>query len=119
MKRGDLVVVSAPGGYGKPRSAVIIQSDQLMGTDSVLVALVTRALVDAPIFRLPLEPSPDNGLEVASQIMMDKIVALPRSNCGGVIGRLRVKTSWRSTPYWPLRSGSPTLPAARALQSLS
>ena len=88
MKRGDLVVVSAPGGYGKPRPAVIIQSDQLMCTDSVLVALVTRALVDAPIFRLPLEPSPDNGLKVASQIMMDKIVALPRSICGGVIGRL-------------------------------
>ena len=88
MKRGDLVVVSAPGGYGKPRPAVIIQSDQLMGTDSVLVALVTSALVDAPIFRLPLELGPDNGLKVASQIMIDKIVALPRSKCGGVIGCL-------------------------------
>ena len=81
-------MVSAPGGYGKPRPAVIIQSDQLMGTDSVLVALVTSALVDAPIFRLPLEPGPENGLKVASQVMIDKIVALPRSKCGDVIGRL-------------------------------
>ena len=27
MKRGDVVIVSAPGDFGKPRPAVVIQSD--------------------------------------------------------------------------------------------
>jgi mRNA interferase MazF len=88
LRRGDLVIVSAPGGYGKPRPAVIIQSDQLVGTDSVLVALITSAMVDAPIFRLTIDPSAQNGLKVPSQVMVDKIVALPRAKCGEVIGQL-------------------------------
>ena len=88
MKRGDLVTVAAPGDYGKPRPAVVVQSDWLDETESVLVCLVTGTLRDAPIFRLTVEPSPQNGLKVPSQIMMDKIVALPREKCGPVIGHL-------------------------------
>ena len=49
MKRGDIVTVAAPGDYGKPRPAVVIQSDWLAQTDSVLVALMTSAIFDAPI----------------------------------------------------------------------
>ena len=85
MKRGDIVTVSAPGAYGKPRPAVIVQSDWLDGTDSVLVSLLTSTVRDAPIFRLSLDPSPDNGLRVPSQIMVDRILALPRDKCGAVI----------------------------------
>jgi mRNA interferase MazF len=88
VKRGDLVVVSAAGDYGKPRPAVVIQSDWLKATDSVLVALVTSALVDAPLYRLHIEPSPANGLKATSQVMVDKIVAMPRRKCGQRIGRL-------------------------------
>lgn len=88
MKRGDIVTVSAPGDYGKPRPAVVIQSDWLSATDSVLVALLTSTLRDAPIFRLTIEPSPQNGLKSVSQAMVDKIMALPRAKCGAVIGRL-------------------------------
>lgn len=88
MKRGDLVIVSAPGDYGKPRPAVVIQSDGLKGAESVLVALITSALVDAPIYRLKLQPTGANGLNVASQVMVDKIVALSRARCGPVIGAL-------------------------------
>ena len=57
MKRGDFVAVSAPGNYGKPRRAVVIQSDWLKATDSVLVALLTTTLADAPLCRLQVEPS--------------------------------------------------------------
>ena len=63
MRRGDLVTVSAPGNYGKPRPAVIVQSDWLIATDRVLVALLTSALVDAPLYRLTIEPSDANGLK--------------------------------------------------------
>jgi mRNA interferase MazF len=67
---------------------VVVQSDWLAGTDSVLVALLTSELVDAPLYRLRIEPSGGNGLEAPSQVMIDKIVAIPREKCGRVIGRL-------------------------------
>jgi len=88
VRRGDLVTVSAPRDYGKPRPAVVIQSDWLTATDSVLVALLTSALVDAPLYRLTIEPSHLNGLKAPSQVMIDKIVAIPRKKCGSVIGHL-------------------------------
>jgi mRNA interferase MazF len=91
LRRGDLVIVSAPGNYAKPRPAVVIQSDWLRANDSVLVALVTTALADAPLYRLQIEPNAANGLRAPSQVMVDKIVATPREKCGAVIGRLDQK----------------------------
>lgn len=91
MKRGDIVTVAAAGDYGKPRPAVVIQSDWLKATDSVLVALMTSALVDAPIYRLTVEPDATNGLRVTTQIMVDKIVAVSRAKCGKVMGKLDEK----------------------------
>lgn len=88
MKRGDIVTVAVAGDYGKPRPAVIIQSDWLKATDSVLVALMTSALADAPIYRLTLEPDATNGLGMPTQVMIDKIVAAPRAKCGKVVGKL-------------------------------
>jgi mRNA interferase MazF len=88
MRRGDLVIVSASGDYGKPRPAVDIQSDWLKATDGVFVALMTTALVDAPLYRLQIEPSATNGLKAPSQLTVDKIVAMPREKCGAVIGRI-------------------------------
>ncbi len=88
MKRGDIVTVSAQGEFGQPRPAVVIQSDWLTANDSVLVCLVTSTLIDAPLYRLTIEPSETNGLRRSSQIMIDKIIAMPRAKCGNVIGRL-------------------------------
>lgn len=88
MKRGDLVTVSPQGDYGKPRPAIIVQSDALNTADSVLVALLTSAIADAPLYRLTVEPTDGNGLKVVSQVMADKILAYPRAKCGPVIGRL-------------------------------
>jgi mRNA interferase MazF len=88
VKRGDLVIVSAQADYGKPRPAIVIQLDWLKATDSILVALLTSTLVDAPLYRLQIEPSGTNGLKVTSQVMVDKILALPCEKCGRVIGRI-------------------------------
>jgi len=88
MKRGDVVTVAAPGSYGKPRPAVVVQTDLLDAHSSVLVALMTSTLVDAPLFRLSIQPGQGNGLKVESQIMADRIMAVPREKIGGVIGRL-------------------------------
>lgn len=88
VRRGDLVTVSAQGDYGKPRPAVVVQSDVLNAADSVLVALLTGAMADAPLYRLTVQPTAGNGLKVVSQVMVDKILAYPRAKCGPVIGHL-------------------------------
>lgn len=88
VKRGDLVTVSAQGDYGKPRPAIVIQSDFLNAADSVLVVLLTSTIADAPLYRLTVEPTAENGLKVVSQVMVDKVMAYPRAKCGPVIGHL-------------------------------
>ncbi|MEO7861828.1 MAG: type II toxin-antitoxin system PemK/MazF family toxin [Nitrospirales bacterium] len=93
MKRGDLVIVSAPGNYGKPRPAVIIQSDIFNETHaSILVCLITSDQQDAPLFRIDVQPTEETGLKVASQIMIDKIVALRRERIAQHIGQINDET---------------------------
>ena len=48
MKRGDLVTVAMSGDIGKPRPAVIVQSDQFDATGTITVLLVSSTLFDAP-----------------------------------------------------------------------
>lgn len=88
MRRGDFVTVAAPGDYGKPRPALVIQSDLFDELPSVALCLVTSELRNAPIFRITVDPGPDNGLQAISQIQIDKILSVPRERVGGVIGRL-------------------------------
>ena len=87
MKRADVVTVAVAGDYGKPRPAVVVQTDLLNQTHaSVVVCLVTSTLVDAPLLRLTVEPSPRNGLLQRSQIMVDKIVSVRREKIGSRVG---------------------------------
>ena len=88
MRRGDLVTVAAPGDTGKPRPALVIQSDLFEELPSVTLCLVTSELRDAPIFRITVDPSPDNGLRRVSQIQVDKVMTVARERIGGGIGRL-------------------------------
>ncbi len=88
MRRGDFVTVAAPGDYGKPRPALVIQSDLFDELPSVALCLVTSELRNAPIFRITTDPTPDNGLQNISQIQIDKILSVPRERVGSVIGRL-------------------------------
>ena len=89
MKRGDVVVVALPGDYGKPRPALIIQSDLFNETHaSITVVPVTSTIVDAPLFRLTVEPSRGNGLRSLSQLMIDKVTTVSRARITQSIGRL-------------------------------
>ena len=89
MKRGEIWTVSGgKDNAGKPRLAVIIQDDRFDGTDSVTICGFTRDSTDAPLFRLPVEPSVTNGLSVTSRIMVDKVTTVPRSKIGNRVGRL-------------------------------
>ncbi len=88
MRRGDLVTVAMPGDYGKPRPALVIQADQFNATASLTVALITTSLVDAPLMRLTLEPTSENGLRKISQVMIDKVMTVRREKLGSPFGRL-------------------------------
>ena len=92
MRRGDLVTVAAPGDYGKPRPALVIQSDLFEELPSATLCLVTSELRDAPIFRITVDPSPDNGLRRVSQIQVDKVLTVARERIGSTIGRLDDET---------------------------
>jgi mRNA interferase MazF len=77
------------GDYGKPRPALVVQSDLFNETHaSVTVAPVTSTIVDSPLFRVTVEPSRRNGLRLVSQIMVDKITTVRRQRLGQTIGRL-------------------------------
>ena len=87
--RGDVVTVAASGDYGKPRPAVVVQSDVFPAEHaSVIVCQVTSTLTDAPDFRVTVEPSARNGLRRTSQIMADKPVTVRRERISARIGRL-------------------------------
>lgn len=89
MKRGDVVIVAAAGDYGKPRPAVIVQTDALPEAHvSVVICQMTSEIVEAPDFRITVEPAPHNGLRARSQIMTDKPVTVRRERIGQAIGRL-------------------------------
>lgn len=89
MKRGDVVTVAATGDYGKPRPAVIVQTDALPGDyASVVVCQMTSDLSNAADFRVTIEPTDANGLRTRSQIMADKPVTIRRERIGAVIGHL-------------------------------
>jgi mRNA interferase MazF len=89
MQRGDVVTIVAAGDCGKPRPAAIVQTDALPQKHaSVVVCQLTSELVDAPDFRISIEPKPENGLRLKSQVMADKPVTVRRGRIGRKIGRL-------------------------------
>ncbi len=88
MRRGELVTVAMPGDFGKPRPALVIQANQFEHTGTVTVLLVSGTLVDAPLIRLTVQPTPANGLHKPSQVMVDKAMSVKRDRLGPAFGRL-------------------------------
>jgi mRNA interferase MazF len=88
MKRGDLVTIALTGDYGKPRPALVIQSDLFGAHPSVTVLPVTGELREAPLFRVRADPTDANGLRRVSDVMVDKPQTIARAKVGKPIGRL-------------------------------
>jgi mRNA interferase MazF len=87
MRRGQFVTVAAPGDYGKPRPALVVQSELFDELPSVVICPLTTTLRDdADQFRLDVAPSPRNGLREPSQIAIDKITVVPAAKIGAAIG---------------------------------
>ncbi len=88
MKRGDLVTIALPGSYGKPRPALIIQSDLFDEHPSITILPVTGELRETPLFRVSVRADTENGLRKRSHVMIDKAQTVPREKIGKTLGRL-------------------------------
>ncbi|MEI6359510.1 MAG: type II toxin-antitoxin system PemK/MazF family toxin [Synechococcus sp. ELA619] len=89
MKRGEIwTMAGGPGYASKPRPAVVIQDECFSETLSIAVCPLTSEPVEAPILRLLVEPTPENGLRNTSRLMVDKVTTVPKSRLGQRIGQL-------------------------------
>jgi mRNA interferase MazF len=82
-----LVTVVLAGDYGKPRPSLIVQDDAFGLLDSCTLLLLTSDGRESPLVRIPLHPTPENGLRLISHVMIDKAVTVPRARLGAYIGR--------------------------------
>lgn len=89
MRRGEIWTGAGGADYaGKPRPAVIIQDDLYAATLSVTICSFTTAPVGEELARISVDPTPANGLEQRSRLMVDKITTIPRSKVGSRVGEL-------------------------------
>ncbi|MBU2841016.1 type II toxin-antitoxin system PemK/MazF family toxin [Acidithiobacillus thiooxidans] len=86
--RGDLVTIAMQGDFGKPRPALVIQANQFSEHNSVTVLPITSTIVAAPLLRLTVHPSAENGLQKPSQVMVDKTMTVKRDKVGPAFGRI-------------------------------
>jgi mRNA interferase MazF len=89
MTRGEIrAAAGGPDYAGKPRPVVILQDDAFDATQSVTICPFTTSSADAPLVRLDLEPSTENGLRASSRLMVDTITAVARRTLHTRVGRL-------------------------------
>ena len=60
----------------------------LDGHPSITLCPLTSTLIDAPLVRIAVAPSPGNGLPKRSQLMADKLFTVPAAAIGSMVGRL-------------------------------
>lgn len=88
MRRGDLVTIAMQGDFGKPRPALVIQSNPFSELGSTTVLPITSALIAAPLLRVTVQPSEQNGLRKPSQVMVDKAVTVMQDKLGPAFGHV-------------------------------
>jgi mRNA interferase MazF len=86
MRRGDFLTIAMQGDFGKPRPALVVQSDAFDAHSTVTVLLVSSLLVQTPLFRITVQPNARNGLRSPSQVMVDKAMTIKRDKLGDVFG---------------------------------
>jgi mRNA interferase MazF len=85
--RGQLVIIALQGDYGKPRPALVVQSDLFRAFPSVVVCPLTSDIrEDAEGYRVEIAPTPGNGLKEISQVSIDKVTAVNAAKIGKIIG---------------------------------
>lgn len=87
-RRADIVTIALQGDLGKPRPALVVQANWAQQTETLIVALMTSDLHEAPLYRYSIDPTPGNGLQRASQVQIEKLVAVPLRRVGKAVGQV-------------------------------
>jgi mRNA interferase MazF len=88
--RGDVVIVADRRGEftGKPRPALVVQSDAFRDAPTVpILPLTSDGQMDAPLLHIPVPADKNTGLSVPSWARIELIAAVRRRHIGPVIGR--------------------------------
>lgn len=89
FRRGDVVICALAGDFGKPRPALVVQSDLFNETHaSVVVCPISSEITGLALFRIPVAASQTTGLRKDSEVMVDKLSAANRSRLRQRLGRL-------------------------------
>jgi mRNA interferase MazF len=86
LRRGMVVLVRLPG--DKARPAVVLRSDALTRLPYATVVAFTTTAHAAPDLRLPVAPTPENGLQHMSFVMVDWPQTIRTEHMGEIIGHL-------------------------------
>lgn len=88
VNRGEFWTVAGGVYASKPRPALIIQDDLFDGLSSVTVVPLTTTLTDAPLLRIRVPRSELSGLDLDSELMIDKVTTVRRTSVQTRVGRL-------------------------------
>lgn len=89
FRRGDLVFAVFGRDYGKPRPAVVVQSDLFNESHaSAVLCPISSDLTGFAVFRVKLVASRASGLRTDSEVMIDKMATVDRERIRQRIGRL-------------------------------
>ena len=88
LARGDVVVVTLQGDYGKTRPAIVVQTRALSDIPSIVILPCTSDLVPDCVYRPDVPAGEATGLKLPSQAMTDKITAVSRRRVKEVIGAI-------------------------------
>ncbi len=86
--RGAVVTASIGSPSGKPRSFLVLRSDHFAEHSLVTMVAFTSMLTEAPTLRVTVQPSPDNGLQLPSQAMIDHVQSVRVQRIEREIGHL-------------------------------
>lgn len=89
MRRGDIWTAACGQDYaGKPRPVIIVQDDAFDATASITVCAFTTDPTDAPLLRLAVAATAENGLHEDCRLMVDKVTTVRREKLGKYVGRM-------------------------------
>lgn len=92
MKRGEIWTQAGGSGYArKPRPVLIVQSDLMTETESIIICLFTSREGRQLTSRLHFEPDGENGLNEPSDLMVDKVMTVARTRLGRRLGEVNAE----------------------------
>ena len=93
MKRGDIVTIALQCDLGKPRPAVVVETDRLKPSTHILVCPGTSFVrPEIELRRVLVMPDGSNNLRAPTHFQIDRLIGIRRENCGVVIGQLDADT---------------------------